>query len=146
MYSDTSTSSSVLGTIRGGFYVLGFSSKTDATGAVWYRIMVNAVNPQDGNRRNIKLYGWVQRNVAVATTSAFATTVMTPTTARLGPGPSFAEAGTVANDTSLVISDVQNGWYRYRDASANRYEWIGGWETFVEDASCSVSAAACNRQ
>ena len=146
VYSDTSTSSSVLGTIRGSFYVLGFSSKTDATGAVWYRIMVNAVNPQDGNRRNIKLYGWVQRNVAVATTSAFATAVMTPTTARLGPGPSFAAAGTVANGTSLVISDVQNGWYRYRNASANRYEWIGGWETFVEDASCSVSGAACSRQ
>ena len=71
--------------------------------------MVNAVNPQDGNRRNIKLYGWVQRNVAVATTSAFATAVMTTTTARLGPGPSFAAAGTVAYGTSLVISDVQSG-------------------------------------
>lgn len=146
VYASTSTASSVLGTIRGNFYVLGFSSKTDANGAVWYRIMVNAVNPQDGNRRNVKLYGWVQRNVAVATTSAFATGVMTPTTARLGPGPSFAAARTLASDTSLVISDVQNGWYRYRNASANRYEWIGGWDTFVEDASCSISGASCFSQ
>ena len=108
--------------------------------------MVNAVNPQDSNQRNVKLYGWVQRNVAVATTSAFATAVMTPTTARLGPGPSFTAARTLASDTSLVISDVQNGWYRYRNASANRYEWIGGWDTFVEDASCSISGAAGSRQ